>query len=354
MPSDPSPRSTSDAPSLADPQVVAALDALGAARERFLSAVRVASGQIRALLDAQDAAGSDRAEVAAVELGGFAAARIDATRFSALLQERGPRLDSGALARLREANDTLLALTREGDALFTVDVDASADALEAIAAKLAAAGRAFSAARAAMKARAGQVDRRPSDSQVRGAGAIGPLSPREWNPPELGLAPPIVARLKGRARRLAGLGDLLGGRQKVVLFLDDATSAAPLARLVTPGTYVRQAAVGDVSAIADLAAWSGPGVVAFVGPDAARFTHDPRAGRTYADRLSVEFLPRVDTDAPDDLLHLRDLAAAGAAPVPAPELVPALAGAPIAPPAVDPLDRMAAWLITQSDLEGLT
>jgi hypothetical protein len=84
---------------------------------------------------------------------------------------------------------------------------------------------------------------------------------------------------------------------------------------------------------------------------AARFVHDPKAGRTAGERLRIDHLP---ADAPrkaidgisaaqqaDDLAMLVSLSQAGAGTG-----APAAAGSAPA----NPVDQLASWLLAQTDL----
>jgi len=137
------------------------------------------------------------------------------------------------------------------------------------------------------------------------------------------------------------------------------TTAAPLARLITPGTYVLQTA--DPGELAGLAASPHPGVALLFDeerPGQARFVHDPAAGSTPGQRITIQHMPeRADVGrgrrAPvwiEELDHLEALArkAGGAGPA-------ADGGMDIAAADEDATaaDQLAAWLLTQTDLEGV-
>ena len=155
------------------------------------------------------------------------------------------------------------------------------------------------------------------------------------------------------------LARFLAGRQKIVLLPNGPVDVALLARLVTPGTFVQQAA--SIQDLERFAAFEGPGIAAVVPEGAARFVHDPTAGETSADRLTIESMPRIeDVHAPrgvtgglstewqrDGLRHLSALAS-GSAKTAAPAEAQ---GAADAGPAT-PLDKLAAWLVSQTDMSG--
>ena len=127
-----------------------------------------------------------------------------------------------------------------------------------------------------------------------------------------------------------------------------------LARLIAPGTFVLQ--TSDATGLERFAAWDGPGVLALVPDEAARFVHDPAAGATVWDRLTVTFLPSEPPRKPigglsaaqqaEELALLAALASkpAGAAVEPG-----AGSGSVAAAAAADPVDKLAAWLLRQAD-----
>jgi ribonuclease E len=168
----------------------------------------------------------------------------------------------------------------------------------------------------------------------------------QWNRTERYLAPPLVIDVRGADVWAAGLAEFLDGHVKLVLVVTGDTSPAPLARLITPGIYVQQATLA--SELPGLASWDGPGVAALVPETAARFTHNPKAGPSPAERLRVEFLPAaaprkaIDGISPAQQADELAMLAALAQPAPAP-------AAPVAAPAAaSPADLLAAWLLAQS------
>jgi hypothetical protein len=118
--------------------------------------------------------------------------------------------------------------------------------------------------------------------------------------------------------------------------------------LITPGIFVQQAALA--SELPGLASWDGPGVAALVPETAARFTHNPRAGRSPAERLQVAFLPpaaprkALDGISPAQQADELAMLTALAQPVPATPATPAAA-----PATANPADLLAAWLLAQAN-----
>jgi hypothetical protein len=159
----------------------------------------------------------------------------------------------------------------------------------------------------------------------------------------------------------AALGEFLDGQVKIVLLTKGMTTPAPLARLITPGTYVVQTA--DPADLSGLAASPHPAIALLFDqerPEQARFLHDPDAGESPWERLAVRHLP----DRPEigrgrrpprwleELEHLETLAATQA-PATVGAATLAEPGAPEAAPApAAPVDQLAAWLLSQVDTGG--
>ena len=211
--------------------------------------------------------------------------------------------------------------------------------------RLAELGRAMGAARVVDAARNGRY--RPSDHDRW----LARFPFASWSQAERAVAPPVVVELDGADLRPAGLAEFLDGAARIVLVVRGDTSAAPLVRLVTPRTFVAQAA--DASVVARLVAWDGPGIVALMPERTARFVHDPAAGSAPAARLVVSEIPDLDhrkrsgaftvAQQREELEQLRALEASATAS--------SALSAPSAPS--DPVDKLAAWLLQQADLSSV-
>ncbi len=331
----------SEAPStqVAEDPTVLALDALRSRVESFRSAVAVAFEEIRSFTALSRGASEFRAEKALAELGPFGVGRIDPERFAALAGE-GEELSPEALEILDQAQSVLAEFSDDAD-LHRVTVVPGGDLRDAVKDALTQLGRVFGAARAVDLARAGRFE---PDEHVA---LLGSLPFRKWNRMERQMAPPLVVEVSAEDLLPAGLAEFLDGAMKIILVVKGPTAPAPLARLITPGTFVVQAA--DPAALGALATSPHPGIGLLFDeerPDQARFVHDPDAGTASWKRLRVDHMP----EAPDvgrgrrnpawieDLAHLQALASAPTA----------LAESLVAESAeVQPADQLAAWLLTQ-------
>ena len=261
-----------------------ALEALGHRMEAFHSAVATAEEEIRTYVTHRRGVSEYRAEQALVELGPFAVGRINADKFATLLLDVGDLTPeaAGVMERAEEilsgfavSNDFHLVSVPKGDDLR----DAVKDALNHV-------GQVFGASRAVELARGGLFDPEQHNH------FLATLPFRKWNRAERQLAPPLVVELEAEDLLPAGLGEFLDGAVKIVLVVRGPTTPAPLARLITPGTYVVQTA--DPADLKGLARSPHPGVALLFDeerPEQARFVHDPDKGATTWQRLSVGNMP---------------------------------------------------------------
>lgn len=345
-----------------EPQTQDLHAALAVPLETFRSALASALDQVRSTLE-QQRAGPGGNDTASVALGRFAAGRIDADRFTSLLA-RTETLDAPALARVEAAYDVLNELASAGEAPYRVVVESGEDLVTRVEEALASIGRAFGAARVFELSRTGRY--RESEH----AGFLDRFPFARWNRSERALAPALLVYVDGRDLHADGLARYLDGVLKIVLVVQGDAPRAPLVRLVSPGTYVIQA--GTLDDVDGLLRFQGPGVGAIVPDSCAWFVNDPVRGPAPWDRLKVMHVP--ESAAPhlggrsafqqtDELRQLAALATrppepepAPAAPAPAeaaaPEAAPAAAPAQ-APAAPDPADQLAAWLLSQANLENL-
>jgi hypothetical protein len=278
-----------------------------------------------------------------VELGPFAGNRIDADRFAAVFGARR-ELPAPTRERLEQAVAILRTAGERGDDLFTVALAPGNSLGRAVGEALAEAGRGFGAALAVDLLRGGRFD----DSEH--ARLFGPLDFHDWTRTERRYAPPLVVRVAGADLHAGALADFLDGREKLVLVVDGPCPPAPLVRLITPGTLVLQTV--DGAGLDQLGSSEGPAIAALVPDGVATFLHQPRGGREPWQRLSIWQVPDAPRRAVGGISvwqmqeDLRQLEALAAAPIGAP--LPAEAATGVE--ADDAVDRLAGWLLKQSDL----
>jgi hypothetical protein len=329
-----------------DPRTALALAALAQPIAEFRALVQGALTQADAFIAAQGATGDEETARARVELGEFAAKRIDAAAFAALFP-LARHVDPGALGTLRRAADVLRSVSFRGDDLFVVDIPSGARLGAAVSDALAGVGRAFGAVMLSEIVRGGRYH---AAQHGRLLDAVEFLA---WNKSERRFAPPLVIKVDGSDVHAGALTDFADGREKLVLVVRGRCSPAPLARCITPGTLVLQTA--DGSGLDRVAAFEGPAIAALVPEGSAEFLHDPLGGREPWQRLTLKHMPESPRRAMgglsafqmgEDLHMLADLART-------PFAVPAASGA--AAPAVgasDAVDKIASWLLEQSGLGG--
>lgn len=259
-----------------------ALDILADRRDPFRAAVAAARDEIREYLAVHQQLGGEQSETAMRALGPFAAGRIDAARFGAILTDaRALTPEAQALATRCAA--VLSELLERGDGLFVRELPSSADVGVAAGEALAEIGRAFGAARLFRAVRGGTYRAEAHEPLLAG------FPFERWNRAERELMPPLVVELDGADLRAEAVADYLDGRAWIVFVVRGAASAAPLVRLVSPDTLVIQA--GELEAIVPFAEFDGPAVAALVPRESARFVHDPRCGARLEDRLTIVHLP---------------------------------------------------------------
>lgn len=329
-----------------DPRLQLALAALAQPMAEFRSIVDGAIAQGAGFLAAQRATAPERAERAAASLGRFAEGRLDAARFAVLFPEVAAATPN-ALAALERALATLRDAQARGDALFVVDVAPGRRLGAALDVALAEAGRAFGAVVLAEVVRSGRYA--PEHERL-----LEPHEFRSWNRSERRFAPPLAVLVDGADLQIGALMDFADGREKIVLVVRGASPAAPLARCITPGTFVLQTT--DGGGLDRIATCAGPAVAAIVPAGAAGFMHDPSAGAEPWQRMTVKHMPPATKKAiggqsawqmAEDLRIVADLATT-------PFAVPAAGNGPASSAlgAADATDKLAAWLLSQAGLGG--
>lgn len=237
-----------------------------------------------------------------------------------------------------------------GTDFHLVHVEKGGDLRDAVKDALNRVGQVFGASRAVELARGGLFD--PAEHNQ----FLSSLPFRKWNRAERQLAPPMVVDVEPEDLLPAGLGEFLDGAVKIVLVVKGHTSPAPLARLITPGTFVVQTA--DPADLQGLARSRHPGVALLFDearPEQARFVHDPDAGATTWQRLAVSHMPEQPEvgrgrRAPvwlEELAHLQALAKKPAGAVLGEDGPGAME---MAADEGVPADQLAAYLLSQIDL----
>lgn len=326
-----------------DAWVLAALAAAEPQIRAFQAAVAAAADRLEAQLEA---AVEDPAHArVATELGDFAAGRIDVTRFAALSQER-EALDDHELALLRRSRDLLREQAALPLARFAVDVPSGGRLCGALGNTFAELGAAYGAMLVAELVRTRRYD------AVEHAFLLHSLPRHQWNRAERAAAPPIVLWMDGADLWGGEMAQYLDGGQKIIIVVRPPMSPAPLVRLITPGTYVRQTT--SMEHLGEALALDTPAVVALVPEGAAEFVHRPDARLPMHARLHISTRPQGARKAlqawtpwqqQEELAQLDALATE-----PPPAVVPVVTPASPVPSPADPADQLARWLLSRADL----
>jgi hypothetical protein len=331
-----------------DPRSAAALAAMQGPREAFQSAVAATLEEVRVYLDTHRTTQEDRLAVLASELGPLGAQYIDVGRLASVLTAE-PAVTPATHGVLARALDVLRAEAGRGDEAYVLDLPPGESLYARVTDRLAELGRAMGAARVADAARKGRY--RPAEHDAW----LARLPYGLWTPAERAVTPPLVVEVDGTDLRPAGLAEFLDGAMKIVLVVRGESSPAPLVRLVTPRTFVGQ--VTDERMVARLAAWTGSGIVGLMPAGSARFVHDPAGGASIGARLTITDIPPLDHrkragpfTVAQQREELEQLAALQAAATAAP---PIAAAAATTAESADPVDKLAAWLLRQTDLSGV-
>lgn len=322
-----------------DPRFGPALAAMARPIAEFRALIHGALEQAQAFTTADAADAKARAALAAVELGPFAAGRIDPARFAAVFPPVPP-VSAAAREALARAVATLRAVVDRGDDAFVIDLPKGARLGPAVDRALADLGRAFGAVMLAEAVRGGRYDAAVHDA------LLDPIEFRAWSRSARRYAPPLLVSLDGGDLHPGALTDYADGREKLVLVVRNEAAPAPLARCITPGTFVLQTT--DGTGLDRVAAFDGPAIAAVMPEGAAVFLHDPTGGREAWQRLTVRTLGEAPRRAlggmsawqmGEDRAFLGDLART-------PFAIPSPSGtAAHAVGAADAVDRVAAWLL---------
>jgi hypothetical protein len=315
---------------------------LADAQSSFRSAVAATAESLRGTLAERTQGASAKEAVQAAQLGNFAAGRMDIGAFSSFAEPTNA-LQDDAVPILQQAQIALEQIVEAGTDLFEVEVEAGNNIRCAVNRALGQIGRAFAAARIIELAQSGNYQPKQH------AELLESFRFAHWSAAERRLAPPLLVRVQGRGLQASALTELLDGRQKFVLLLEGTAGPAPLARSISPNTYVLQCQ--SPSDLAGLVQWNGPGIAALVSEPAALFCHDPQGGSDLSDRLQILNLPQPSkfkalgslsaAQQSDHLAHLVSLSHATASAEPE-----STTDQPS-----NPVDQLAAFLLNRAHLE---
>jgi hypothetical protein len=320
-----------------NPRVARALQAVAPQHAAYHRFVLNELGRLKSITAAGE---SNKVERVERELGALGAAHIDLGRFAELA--RGASHDSTARARIDRAVEVLTQISKATIRDFAIEVAEWRSVSSVVASALGHWGRAFGAAISADLARVDQYDPAHHDALTQ------LFSFDRWNKAYRNHAPPIVALIDDGSTHVADLSDVMDGDTHIVLVMKEGTAPSGLVRLITPHTLVLQ--TSDERGLDRFANYNGPAIAALVGEHAAAFLHDPAAGIAPWQRLSIwrhaAEGPRKTlgglspTQQREEVLQLEALAAQPALPAGALEALGGASG--------NPADRLASWLLAQS------
>lgn len=331
-----------------DDRITRALEILADAREGFSSSVALSAEEVRGILDREKAVDESPQVKLGHELGPFAAGRIDLDRLTPHVSANS-RLTGEKRKEIQRAYEVLSNLKKAGDSLFQTKLELDGYLRGSILKALGKAGAAFGAARSVEWSLYDLPHPEFAEDVMES------FPPAHWNRGEKSCAPPLIMEVEGQDLKVASLGEILEGSQKIILVVNGPAAPAPLVRLVTPGVTVIQ--TDDAADLAVLSATPGPGIAAFMPEGCARFIH-ATGGKSLHERLTVSFIPDKEPrkalgniSAFQQAEELRQLASL-AASVQAPE-VPVETdgkGKGVEGPEMDEAGQLAAWLIHQAKI----
>jgi hypothetical protein len=317
-------------------QMVRALDAVRSRIDQFHSALIVTSDQVRGLLAGTGGTEADQNEA----LGFFAKGKMNLERFSTFAP-KAPRIDADAEAPVRAAQAVLKSLLSEGDDLFVIKTQPGRGLGHQLSVRLAHIGRAFAAARVVDLAKNGAY------KEDKHAATLERFPYALWNSSERALAPALVVEVSGDDFKPSAIVPLLDSNMKIVFVVNDDAPAAALSRVISPRVFVQQE-IGDGSLDA-FTAFKGIAVAAFLPDTAVSFVHDPSAGSTTYERFVSITFPK----------EVRKRPIGGISPAQQAEDYTLLESLSVPPEiageaASDPAGKLSAWLLSQTDLSGLS
>ncbi len=313
-----------------------ALDAVRPRIEQFHSSLVVTAEHIRGVLAGSGSTKEDQDET----LGFFAKGKMDMDRFASFApQSKG--LEPEAEAPVQAALEVIKALVEEGDDLFVIKTDPGKGLGHQLSVRLASIGRAFAAARVVELAKNGAY------KEDKHAVTLKRFPYAQWNSTERSLAPALVVEVSGEDFKPSAVVPLLDTNMKIIFNVSGDAPAAALSRVISPRVFVQQE-TGDANLEA-FKAFKGVGVAAFLPDTAVSFVHDPSAGSTTYERFVSVAFPK----------EVRKRAIGGISPAQQAEDYALLESLSVPPEiageaATDPAGKLSAWLLSQTDLSGLS
>ncbi len=308
----------------------------------FRAALAGTLDQVRAARASRSGVGSPGESPLALALGAFASGRIDAGWLGKIVAPPTAPVDGEAeileriFAALTEVHSGLSVATAVRIPLGGSLRDAVADAYGRL-------GRAFGAARALALLRERRYVEAEHGAWLRA------LPFATWTSAERRLAPPLTVDVDGADLHGAALAEFLDGQARIACVVHGASTPAPLARLLSPRAFVLQ--TSDAWGLDRLATHDGPAAVALLPEGAAAFVHEPARGGATSSRLEIRRAPAEGRRKPVgrwSAWQQEEEARCLAAWVDR-SSTPATAGAAPSPAAGDPVNRLAAWLVSQAN-----
>jgi hypothetical protein len=313
-----------------------ALEAVRPRIEQFHAALTVTTNQVRGLLSGAGSSEEDKQEA----LGYFARGKVNMEKFNSFTQ-KGPSIENDVEAPVRAAEAVLKSLLDQGDSLFYLKTERGKGLGHQLSVRLAHIGRAFAAARVVDLAKSGAY------KEDKHAGSLERWPYANWNSSERALTPALVVEVSGEDFKPSAIVPLLDTNMKIVFIVTGDAPAGALSRVISPKVFVQQA-TGDEKLEA-FAKFKGIAVAAYLPATAVSFIHDPSAGSTTYERfVSIQFPSEV-----------RKRQIGGISPAQQAEDYSLLESLSVPPEiageaASDPAGKLSAWLLSQTDLSGLS
>lgn len=313
-----------------------ALEAVRPRIEQFHAALTVTTNQVRGLLGGAGSTEEDKSEA----LGYFAKGKMNMERFNTFTQ-KGPSIEDSFEAPVRAAEEVLKSLLAQGDDLFILKTEEGKGLGHQLSVRLAFIGRAFAAARIVDLARNGAY------KEDKHAATLERFPYAHWNSSERALAPALIVEVSGEDFKPSAIVPLLDTNMKIVFIVKGDAPAGALSRVISPRVFVQQE-TGDEKLDA-FTRFNGIAVAAYLPATAVSFIHDPSAGSTTYERfVAIQFPNEVrkrQIGGISPAQQAEDYALLESLSVP-----PEIAGEA----ASDPAGKLSAWLLSQTDLSGLS